>query len=95
MKVTELMIGDWVHVDGVQVDDDGKNPVYQLLARRVEGLRKGVVEIDHYEFPPCLCMPILLTRERYWSVTAFATRTKTAVLPKTTFLSGMMCMVIA
>lgn len=63
MKANELMIGDWVHVDGVQVDDDGKNPVYQLLARRVEGLRKGVVEIDHYEFPPCLCMPISLTRE--------------------------------
>ena len=63
MKVAELMIGDWVHLDGVQVDDDGKNPVYQLLARRVEGLRNGVVEIDHYEFPPFLCMPISLTRE--------------------------------
>jgi hypothetical protein len=64
MKAAELMIGDWVHLDGVQVDDDGKNPVYQLLARRVAGLRKGVVTLeDGTEIYPGLCMAVPMTKE--------------------------------
>lgn len=69
MTAAELMLYDWVLVDSVQVDvdkvqvnDEYKNSIYQLPAQ-VEGLFKGVVVVDGCKLPPCLCLPIPLTRE--------------------------------
>ena len=64
MKAAELMIGDWVHVDGVQVDDVNGKPVYELIARRVKALWKGTITLDDdYEMPAFGCVPIPLTED--------------------------------
>lgn len=62
MRAAELMIGDWVCVDGVEVSHDGNRHILIPLHRRVAGIEEGTIKLeDGYVIMSCMCMPLLLT----------------------------------